>query len=86
MELEFDDLDADVKNYYYTYQLCNADWTPVQVSTFDYIRGFAQNQISDYHFSSVALIRYTHYHVIAAGNQFPHYFIGQLSAQSVSEQ
>jgi len=63
LELEFDDLDADVKSYYYTYQLCNADWTPVQISTFDYIRGFAQNQITDYHYSSVALIRYTHYHV-----------------------
>src|SRR6202790_316219 len=63
LDLEFDDLDADVKTYYYTYQLCNADWTPVQVSSFDYIRGFAQNQITDYRFSSVALIRYTHYHV-----------------------
>ncbi len=55
--LMFDDLDADVKNYYYTYQLCNADWTPVQVSTFDYISGFAQNQITNYRYSSVALIR-----------------------------
>ncbi len=64
MLLEFDDLDGDVKNYSYTYQLCNADWTPVQVSTFDYIRGFAQNQISDYHFSSVALTHYTHYRVM----------------------
>jgi hypothetical protein len=63
LDLFFDDLDADVKNYYYTYQLCNADWTPVQISTFDYIRGFAQNQITDYHYSSVALIRYTHYHI-----------------------
>jgi len=68
LELQFDDLDADVKNYYYTYQLCNADWTPVQVSTFDYIRGFAQNQITDYHYSSVALIRYTHYHALLPEN------------------
>jgi Domain of unknown function (DUF5103) len=68
MELEFDDLDADVKNYYYTYQLCNADWTPVQISTFDYIRGFAQNQITNYHYSSVALIRYTHYETLLPEN------------------
>ena len=68
LELAFDDLDANVKNYYYTYQLCNADWTPVQVSTFDYIRGFAQNQITDYHYSSIALIRYTHYHVLLPDN------------------
>ena len=63
LELVFDDMDADVKSYYYTYQLCNADWTPVQISTFDYIRGFAQNQITEYRYSSVALIRYTHYHI-----------------------
>jgi hypothetical protein len=68
LELSFDDLDADVKQYYYTYQLCNADWTPVQISTFDYIRGFAQNQITDYHYSSIALIRYTHYHVVLPEN------------------
>jgi hypothetical protein len=68
LELIFDDLDADVKSYYYTYQLCNADWTPVQISTFDYIRGFAQNQITDYHYSSVSLIRYTHYHLLLPEN------------------
>jgi hypothetical protein len=68
LELFFDDLDGDVKTYYYTYQLCNADWTPVQISTFDYIRGFAQNQITEYHFSSLALIRYTHYHIVLPEN------------------
>ncbi len=64
MDLDFDDLDGDVKNYYYTYQLCNADWTPVQLSTMDYIRGFEQNPITDYHYSSISLIRYTHYHLL----------------------
>lgn len=64
LNLEFDDLDANAKNYYYTYQLCNADWTPVQISSFDYIRGFAQNPIRDYTYSSIALTRYTHYHAI----------------------
>src|SRR4029077_17840441 len=52
MELHFDDLDANVKNYFYTYQLCNADWTPAIVSQFDYIRGFSQVPINLYHFSS----------------------------------
>jgi hypothetical protein len=36
-ELHFDDLDADVKTYYYTYLLCNADWTPSTLFTFDYL-------------------------------------------------
>ncbi|HVY73665.1 MAG TPA: DUF5103 domain-containing protein [Puia sp.] len=63
LDLDFDDIDPHVKNYFYTYQLCNADWTPVDISTFDYIRGFAQNPITDYRYSSIALTRYTHYHV-----------------------
>ena len=44
VELHFDDLDADVKYYYYTYQLCNSDWTPANLGQFDYIKGFTQSQ------------------------------------------
>jgi hypothetical protein len=61
LELSFDDLDADVKNYGYTYQLCNADWTPATLSQFDFIKGFSQANIPNYRLSSDALIRYTHY-------------------------
>lgn len=68
LELHFDDLDADVKNYYFTYQLCNADWTPVQISEFDFLRGFSQVRISTYRFSSVALTRYTHYQAVVPDN------------------
>lgn len=64
LELHFDDLDADVKNYYYTIQLCNVDWTPALVSDFDYIKGFPQIRIGNYQFSSVALTHYTHYQAI----------------------
>jgi hypothetical protein len=64
LELSFDDLDGDVKSYYYTFQLCNADWTPAQVSQFDYVRGFPQLLISAYRFSSIALTKYTHYQAI----------------------
>src|SRR5689334_6928978 len=61
LELHFDDLDANVKNYSYTFQLCNADWTPALLSQFDYIRGFSQQRISTYRVSTVAFTRYTHY-------------------------
>ncbi len=64
LELHFDDLDADVKSYSYTYQLCNADWTPAIISEFDFIRGFTQMRISDYRLSSVALTKYTHYSAV----------------------
>ncbi len=61
LELHFDDMDADVKFYYYSFQLCNADWKPAQVQSFDYIRGFQSNRISTYRSSSITGVRYTHY-------------------------
>jgi hypothetical protein len=61
LELHFDDLDADVKSLYYTFQLCNADWTPAQLQPFDYIKGFQSTRITTYRNSSIALNRYTHY-------------------------
>jgi hypothetical protein len=64
LELHFDDLDANVKSYYYTYQLCDFNWKPLLLSPFDYIKGFTQQRISSYRFSSIAFTRYTHYQVI----------------------
>ncbi|MEO6721859.1 MAG: DUF5103 domain-containing protein [Ferruginibacter sp.] len=64
IELHFDDMVANVKSYYYTYQLCDYDWKPVRLSPFDYIKGFTQQRITNYRFSSIAFTRYTHYQVI----------------------
>lgn len=64
LELHFDDLDGDIKNYYYGFQLCNADWTPANVQLFDYVRGFRSNRVSNYRVSSVTQTRYTHYQAI----------------------
>lgn len=61
LQLIFDDLDADVKNYYYTYQLCNADWSPANMQPYDYIQGFQTTRISSYRYSSIALTKYTYY-------------------------
>ncbi len=64
LELHFDDMDADTKYYYYSFQLCNADWTPANVQTFDYIRGFQSNRITNYRSSSIVQTKYTHYQAI----------------------
>lgn len=61
LELHFDDMEGDVKNYYYTFQLCQADWTPANVQPFDYLRGFISNRIFTYRPSSMVQTRYTHY-------------------------
>ncbi len=72
LELSFDDMDNDTKNYYFSFVLCNADWSRAQVNTFDYLQGFSENRIQNYRFSSVALQRYTHYSVtVPQGNSAP---------------
>ena len=63
-ELHFDDLDGNFKSYYYSYQLCDYNWRPVDLSPFDYIKGFTQNRITNYRYSSVAFTTYTHYQAI----------------------
>ena len=63
LELGFDDLDGEVKNYYYTIVLCNTDWTPAAVTTFDYLDGFMENRINDYHYSTQPLQHYVHYNL-----------------------
>ncbi|MFM8364353.1 MAG: type IX secretion system plug protein domain-containing protein, partial [Verrucomicrobiota bacterium] len=35
LELHFDDMQNSARTYYYTYVLCNADWTPANLSTMD---------------------------------------------------
>ncbi len=64
LELHFADLSGVPKNYFYSFQLCNADWTPAMLNPFDYISGFPQNRISMYRVSSVAATRYVHYQVL----------------------
>jgi hypothetical protein len=61
LELHFDDMDADFKNYYYSFQLCNADWSPTTEPAYNYIRGFSSIRITNYRSSSIVKTRYTHY-------------------------
>ena len=72
LELHFDDLDANVKSYYYTFQLCDYNWNTVRLSPFDFIKGFTQQRITTYRYSSIAFTRYTHYQALLPdGNSFP---------------
>jgi hypothetical protein len=62
LDLYFDDLEGGVKNYYYTFQLCNADWTPSNLYIFDFVKGFQSNRITTYRNSSISFTRYTNYY------------------------
>jgi hypothetical protein len=59
--IQFDDLSADYKQYYFTIELMDFHWKPVALNPFDYIRGLAQNNIRDYNISSIAQQPYYHY-------------------------
>jgi len=64
LQLHFDDLSTSVKNYNYTYVLCDADWTPANLSPFDFLQGFTQGRFTQYRNSSVAKTRYIHYQAL----------------------
>ena len=64
LELHFDDLDGNIKNYSYTYQLCDAGWQPIDLNPLDYLQGFTQNRLNQYRVSSIAKVKYIHYQAI----------------------
>lgn len=66
LELSFDDLDGDFKNYTLSFLHCNADWTPSNLKTSEYLDGFFEFNIITYSFSVGTYQKFTHYKV-----QFP---------------
>lgn len=64
LELHFDDLGGGIKNYNYTYVLCDANWQPANLSPFDYLQGFTQGKLMQYRNSSVAKTKYVHYQAL----------------------
>ena len=59
--ISFDDLDADIKDYYYTIIHCNSDWSESDLMQSEYISGFTDKPIIDYEFSFNTIQKYTHY-------------------------
>jgi hypothetical protein len=65
--LSFDDLGEEIQSYNYTFQLCNADWTPNDMSQYDYLTGFIEGSLYDYSLSRATRIPYAH-HTLAFPN------------------
>lgn len=63
LELSFDDLEGDQKNYYYKVELMNHDWTPSRLVANQYLEGFQSNAIFDVENSFNTFQNYTHYSV-----------------------
>lgn len=61
IELSFDDLDADQKQYAITFVHCNADWTPSDLMISEYITGFFDINIINFSYAMSTYQPYTHY-------------------------
>lgn len=61
LNLSFDDLQADEKNYYYRITHYNFDWTPSDISKNDYLDGFDESRIKNYANSLNTLQSYSHF-------------------------
>lgn len=61
--LSFDDIRADIRNYYFSIEHCTADWRSSNLSPLEYIAGFNEDRIQRYYSSVNTKQPYTHYEV-----------------------
>ncbi len=62
--LSFDDLDGDYAIWQYTVLHCDAAWNPTDLWQNEYIEGFTDDYIRDYHFSFNTLQRFVNYSLV----------------------
>jgi hypothetical protein len=68
LQLSFDDLDGDNKNYWYTLIHCDAYWKPSDLMQQEYLGAYFEEQITNYAYSAGTMQRYTHYKWIFPNN------------------
>ncbi len=61
--LSFDEPGNQVKNYYYTLTLCDANWTESALMITDYLKGTPINPLLDYSYSFNTTFDYLHYNL-----------------------
>jgi len=61
LQLQFDDLSGDTRDFYYEILYCNADWTISDLLKSDYLKGFDEQVLQDFEFSSNTTQSYIHY-------------------------
>ncbi len=57
----FDELNNSSQDYYYRIKHCTFDWKLSNLSEFDYLEGFSENQITDYENAFNTKVNYNHY-------------------------
>jgi len=61
IELSFDDLEADEKDYYYLIEHCDRNWKTSDLLPTEFVRGYQKEQIRNFDNSFNTLQNFTHY-------------------------
>lgn len=67
--LSFDDLEGDVKEHYYRFIHCDADWEPSSLNEGEYLEGYYEDRIRGERFSFDTEEDYTHYRLDVPNEQ-----------------
>ncbi len=66
--VEFDDIGEYIRDLEYTIIHCNRDWTPSNISIYEYLDGFDNSTLSDFSSSRGTYTDYMHYRMILPNN------------------
>jgi hypothetical protein len=61
LEISFDELSHDTKQYSYKVEHCDRYWNKSDISSYEYVKGFTSADIVDYELSNNTQQNYTHY-------------------------
>ncbi len=64
LQLSFDDLDSDKKQYSMTVVHCDAKWNPTDLMISEYVQGFLDLNLINWNYSVNTLQKYTHYSIL----------------------
>jgi len=64
LRLSFDDIESGMETYYYTFIMCNSDWTPSDLMPMEYIEGLTEDYFNNTYQSFNTTIHYTHYETL----------------------
>ncbi len=68
IEIKFDEMSHEYKQFTYTITHCNADWVPSQLTPVEFMQGFQNLQLDDYLFSFNTTMPYTNYRLVLPNN------------------
>lgn len=63
LQLRFDDLQDNIRNFSYSIIHCNADWQPSDLDQFDYMEGLSVNFLDNVEYSQNTFQKFQHYNL-----------------------